>query len=271
MVYKFLRSLLFIAAFLTIPKTNAQSMKAIDILSNLKPYTNLLNEILTCEKPILQNKKDFTTTSVCVRSQYGFITLELHYLSTNTNNQAKATKTLYCEIKFEKTLENKMVVSSLYCEDNSRTKTIEKLIKNDTIITTVLWEEKPKTDFYLNKEITQYILIADSIANLSQNCASGDNYQPGNFSEISIDNEFIILSQVNHMNAKSLKHKNNYSIRNLVFTIPLTDKGKKISFFDQQIGSMVVEFSDNSSENNKPCGNAIKEKIKQEIIAFQQK
>jgi hypothetical protein len=64
------------------------------------------------------------------------------------------------------------------------------------------------------------------------------------------------------MNAKSLDHKQDYSLRNLVFTIPFkpeTINNRLLQTY--QVGRMIVEFSDNSSENNKACGQKVIEAL----------
>ena len=53
--------------------------------------------------------------------------------------------------------------------------------------------------------------------------------------------------------------KYNYCLRNLVFTIPLQSDPKKYEkdFQKYQVGIMIVEFSDRSSENNRTCGEKV--------------
>ncbi|MEJ0031007.1 MAG: hypothetical protein WDO15_11800 [Bacteroidota bacterium] len=57
----------------------------------------------------------------------------------------------------------------------------------------------------------------------------------------------IELQQVNYMNARSLDHKDDYSLRSLVFRISLDGNQK-----------MITEFTDRSSQNNRECGERIK-------------
>lgn len=245
-------------------------MTAIDILNNLIPYQKLLHEISSKESATLKNKVGYVSSCCRVKSQYAFITLELDYLTNETIDQASPTRNRYCQIKFQNS-NNQISVNELYCEDKSRTNDIEKIIKENKTITTALWNSSAETSFYYSKTITNYLLIADRIAVESTNCTSGDNYSPGNFSEISIDDSFIILSQLNYMNSRSLDHKNDYSLRKLEFILPLSNKIKTPHYFGQQIGEMLIEFSDSSSENNKSCGKRIEEKITQEKLSFEQK
>jgi len=96
------------------------------------------------------------------------------------------------------------------------------------------------------EHINKHLTTADSVASLAMNCTAGDNYRPGNFSKIIYTNTHIELQQVNYMNAKSLDHKNDYSLRSLVFRIPLSENSK-----------MITEFTDRSSKNNRECGDRI--------------
>jgi hypothetical protein len=119
------------------------------------------------------------------------------------------------------------------------------------------------------KEMDVYLNIAENIARRAHHCASGDDYYPGYFSAIIIQSEGIKLEQINHYNARSLAHKNDYSLRSLTFFIPYQNaKAPKLRFGEECIGAMHVQFSDNSSENNKLCGNRIREQIDREKENF---
>jgi hypothetical protein len=109
------------------------------------------------------------------------------------------------------------------------------------------WPTSGSTDEHnLPDHVYKNLSTADSIANLASNCTMGDDYSPGNFSKVILSKSHIELQQVNYMNAKSLDHKNNYSLRSLVFRIPLDERSK-----------MITEFTDRSSENNRHCGERI--------------
>lgn len=101
-----------------------------------------------------------------------------------------------------------------------------------------------------SNEIIQQLATADDIASKALNCASGDSYEPGNFSKIILTDETIELQQVNHMNAKSLDHKTNYSLRSLIFKIDLKNGSE-----------LEIHFRDSSSPNNKNCGDEIEKAI----------
>jgi hypothetical protein len=99
-------------------------------------------------------------------------------------------------------------------------------------------------------DILKQIDAADNIAGLALNCTKGDEYWPGNFSKVILAANHIELQQVNYMNARSSDHKDDYSLRSLVFRIPLSGDEK-----------MITEFTDRSSLNNRQCGERIKAAI----------
>jgi hypothetical protein len=103
------------------------------------------------------------------------------------------------------------------------------------------------TDLPWTNEIIQQIETADNIAGAAVNCTVGDDYSPGNFSKVLLGPNHIELQQVNYMNARSLDHKDDYSLRSLVFRISLEGNKK-----------MITEFTDRSSQNNRECGERIK-------------
>jgi hypothetical protein len=190
-------------------------------------------------------EKDFTFN---IASQYSFISIDV------LRDDKK-----YAHLEFD-IGDDSANFNKIYCED----RTIEERIKNK--IAALQWpglKSKGQSALPYSEEIKEQLNTADKIAALAVNCARGDNYRPGNFSEILLSKDHIELSQVNHMNAKSLAHKKDYSLRSLVFTIPLGPEAKstKSSFSGYRIGSMVVEFSDRSSENNRRCGDSIEEEL----------
>lgn len=117
-------------------------------------------------------------------------------------------------------------------------------------------------------EINTYLLIAERIALQAHYCGSGDSYHPGCFSEITMTKGGVTLSQINHKNSRSLAHKDNYSLRDLEFFIPLQQGSQKSSYQDEFIGAMRIRFSDRSSENNQECGVRIRKQIDEEKQAF---
>jgi hypothetical protein len=148
---------------------------------------------------------------------------------------------------------------NVYCQDNAVQARISDKIK---LQTWPGWDAPSSGDFFFADEVIESLQTADSIAALTSNCTRGDNYRPGNFSKVAVSSERIELRQINHMNAKSLDHKHDYSLRKLVFTIPFArEKMEKKLFHTYKIGNMMIEFSDNSSENNKRCGQKVIEAL----------
>jgi hypothetical protein len=266
-------SLFLLIGIFFIPKEiNAQNMKAIDILNNLKIYQNLLDEIALKETVVLKDKEGFIKLVKEVESSYSFITLELRTLTKDKSGSlTDFDEILFCEIKFEiDHKDNVAYKEPLYCADKSRTAEIEKLVQEKLVANKLVWNSTVKNDSYSNKEITEYLNKADEIAEQAYNCANGDNYRPGFFSKISIQEDGIHLEQVNHMNSRSTAHKDNYSLRRLEFLLPFTPREKSYHY-DYQIGHLLIAFSDSSSDNNKPCGKAIKEKINESVIRYEKK
>jgi hypothetical protein len=113
------------------------------------------------------------------------------------------------------------------------------------------------------KEIMDCVNTADEIASQAYQCNSGDNYHPGYFTEILPNSHGIFLSQVNRWNSRSIDHKDDYTMRELQFSIPYEeDEVPNNSLDEERIGRMRAKFSDHSSKNNLWCGDLIREKIK---------
>jgi hypothetical protein len=241
-------------------------MNAIDILSNLLPYQSLLKRLVAHEHAHLSAIPAFTKPTTRIRNQYDFITLYLGYLSEQ-DGPHRPIANLYCEVRL-KLNGTVAVVERVHCEEKSRTQALEALVKTHVTAPRNAWNLKLETKHYHSDAVTKYLAIADGIAGPARNCTHGDDYRPGNFSEISVDEDFIILSQINHMNAKSLAHKEDYSLRDLVFTIPLGEARKRQAFDDVMIGEMQVAMSDLSSAPNRSCGAAIAERIAQAQQSF---
>jgi hypothetical protein len=112
------------------------------------------------------------------------------------------------------------------------------------------------------------LTIADEIAKQAHHFSAGDDYRPGYYSEIALNDNGIVLKQINHWNARSIDHKKDYTLRNLEFYISLTEDKPKLSFQQEYIGKMIVLFSDRSSENKKRCADRILKKINEERLRF---
>lgn len=260
----------FIVIFFIPHKAHTQEMNSIDILHNLNVCQDLLKELHQQELPHLQKKENFVKLTKVVSQGYESIRIELIMISNENGSASEVIESLYCRIDF-KINDSEMVFSSLYCADKLRQEDVKKTIESHKVKNACKWNAQPEDSFLYSGSVTEYLAIADAIAKRAHYCVKGDDYRPGYFSEIIITDEDIILSQVNHMNAKSLDHKNDYSLRKLEFTIPLILKERNVSRYDYRIGDMLIEFSDSSSPNNKSCGEAIKEQIEKEKFAYEKK
>jgi len=238
------------------------AMTAIEIISNLKIYQDLLNEICQHEIDYAEKTEGFIRLKKKVKSEYSFITLELQ-LITEGNVEGH----LYCKITFG-LKDSVPALKDIYIEDKTRLSDLEKKINSQLSVHNYQWQDSPEPSAYYEKDILNYLTIANTIAGTAVNCAHGDHYYPGNFSKITVTDTFIKLSQVNHMNSRSLDHKTDYSLRDLEFTIPLTSVAFETSYGDTKIGDMVIHFSDRSSSNNRKCGDAVSEKIESERARY---
>jgi hypothetical protein len=198
-----------------------------------------------------------------VSLKYNTITLTLH---TKSDTVPRHMSHLYLEASFNIESGN-VVIENLYCENAA--------IK-DELHTYIVAHMPERFDTTLEKvppvfteEVLAYLRSADEIAKQAYQCASGDNYHPGYFSEISIEENQIILKQVNRWNARSLDHKKDYHMRDLELYVPLTSDAIKETFVEEQIGRMQIHFSDHSTPNNKVCGDKITEQIKIEKQKFE--
>lgn len=196
-------------------------MNCLDIVAILVEYKSKLSDVLGVDPG-----------SLVIASQYSFIAATID------------SKDIHIEFKID---EKSAKIYKFYCGDKSIEVEIRKKIEAST------WPglESTSTKISWSKDVVDYIRTADEVASLSVDCAAGDSYSPGNFSKVILSKDHIELQQINHMNAKSLDHKKNYSLRSLVFKIPVN-----------VVGEMEVRFSDNSSENNKRCGDQIESELK---------
>ena len=252
---------LFIGLFVFFT-SNAQTMTTIEILQNLKPYVTFLEELKHSELSNVKNQEGFVELRGSVSNQYNFITVRLHCVTSPLNDDRKSfDERLLCEVRFE-IVNDKIVLKEVYHEKPLRNTAIVLSVQSNKKISDVSWQTKVEHPAsYL--EYLQYLTAADQIASLAMNCASGDNYRPGFYSQIEIGEEYIWLTQNNHMNSRSLDHKENYSMRKLKFWIPLIEHPEQTRMFDYTIDAMKLEFSDHSSANNRACGDRIEDKIKE--------
>jgi hypothetical protein len=231
------------------------------IINDLQKYFSLLNKIEDLEREYYEEgESPFPGNfSKSVSLRYNTITLQL-----NCKNEEEASYADYCIATF--TVEGQNVsVADITCERIEREGSIRDQIQN-SIPTT--FPSTIGTD-NLNNETKQYLNIADEIAKQAYLCSSGDDYYPGYFSAIVINDDGIILEQINHWNARSIDHKNNYYLRNLRFYIPNTTTETRLSYSEEKIGKLSIYFSDSSSTNNKKCGDKIFITIQEQKSLFE--
>lgn len=219
----------------------------VDLVQNLLV---LYNKFLAFDR-IVQDDLDKAETSYTCSLSYDTLKFTIH-----------TGRTLYFQCKAN--YNDKTVLPSDFYHANLKDITV--LLKQ--FVKSVLDDTEVQRKLSYPQEIDSYLSIAERIAQQAHYCAAGDNYHPGYFSEISLQQVGITLQQINHMNSRSLAHKKDYSLRNLEFFIPFQSDGQKISFQDQFIGVMRIRFSDRSSENNKKYGDRIRVKIEEEKQAF---
>ena len=191
---------------------------------------------------------DHIGLEIDVTSEYAFIT-------TKVINGGQP----FAQIRFQLTDEAGKLVS-IFCDSDAMQKSLAEKIERENWPG---WQASASIETKFPEQVLQAMNSADSIAALVTNCTRGDDYRPGNFSKISASERRIKLEQINHMNSRSLSHKDNYSLRQLVFTInldssPVNEPGRG----EYQIGIMKVEFSDHSSANNRICGDKVIAELK---------
>ncbi|MBL0740448.1 hypothetical protein [Chryseolinea lacunae] len=234
-------------------------METLSILNALREVQTLLVILETMEEKDRQAAGDsFDGFSTMLVVSYHTVKLKL-FLDRKLPKQEKHASAVYLQVTFE--IENdRLVYAGLYCEKREQEARVEDFIKQNTPPGGYTWNTSAKQSTY-SESVTRYLTIADTIAKQAHHCNAGDDYRPGYFSEIVVEEDRVVLKQINHWNSRSIDHRNDYTLRDLEFDIPITGVAKAPSFQDETIGDMLVYFFDRSSENNKGCGNKIKEQI----------
>jgi hypothetical protein len=236
-------------------------MTSIEILSALQDYISLLNTIRDRQVSANPGQEFIPTVSL----SYNNINLKLD--TRNGANENNVAATLYLKCAFEIDQE-KVFNTEVYCENKGAEADLKEFILHHTPPAGYPWNTQPKANLY-DEALLSYISSADRIAKPGHDCASGDRYAPGYYSNMIVTENSIVLEQINRWNSKSLDHKNDYHMRDLKIFIPLTPRKKKESGFEEfQLGKMSVFFSDRSSKNNRSCGDAIMDKILEEKRNF---
>jgi hypothetical protein len=235
-------------------------MTTIELLGGLKPYTALLATLCDFVKQRNPGQQYNGTVSL----SYDTITVKLARLLALENDRRSFSGELQCSFEIREQI---VFCSGLYCQIKDDQNEIEDLIRLHTPATGRPWNPVAQ-DVVYSPAVSAYLAIADSIAGEGYMCSSGDHYRPGYFSELVISDNEIELKQINHWNARSLNHKNDYHLRDLVLVIPLTPGQERSAGHDYTIGEMTVNFSDRSSVNNRQCGDKIQDRINSAILKF---
>lgn len=228
-------------------------MTTLEILRILQPYQAYLIQLQKVE----MDRQPEYEWSYSISLNYQMV-----HLKILRNTDTDPYKQLYTQIRFK--IENEIIsFESFFCEEPIGNETIINVIKLDSNLHGLAFKINPDCLHTFSDEVIESLSIADRISQHAVNRNTGDSYWPGNYSIIDILPTCIMLTQVNHMNSRSLNHKNDYSLRNLLFRIPLEQNVKiEATFGDVTIGNMLVNFSDRSSANNLSVGDDIMEAIK---------
>lgn len=230
-------------------------MTALEIVHILKAYKKYLIQLQAQE---VQRHPEYEY-SYEVSLSYTFITLKVFRKNTDSTRA-----TLCIQITFR--IENHVIgLTDFFHADKIDTLPITEKIKSNTSLHNVFFAVT-ETANQLSDETITYLDTADRISQHAVNMYHGDSYWPGNYSNVKLTADTITLEQINHMNSRSINHKDNYSLRDLVFQIPLQNTVVlKQSYDARLLGRMVVSFSDRSSQNNRAAGDGIHEQIQKEF------
>ena len=240
--------------------------KTIDLLSGLQEVRTLLTtiELMEMQHHAQSGDPAYAFHKMIVLS-YNVLKLKL-FIDKKLPKQEGHSPALYLQVTFEIN-DDKLEHNGLYCEERDREPEIAQFIQQSKSPAGFLWSTK-KRDVFYNDSVIQYLSLADSIAAQAQHCSSGDDYQPGYYSEIVLEDARIHLKQINHWNARSIDHRDDYFLRDLEFEIPLQPVATRSSFLSDAIGDMQIYFSDRSSDKNKGCGHKIQEQIQMAKMKF---
>jgi hypothetical protein len=184
--------------------------------------------------------------------QHSFLTYEVSVLETRDQRFARY-------YYWKRDMSDGTEPASTYCTDE------EQLLQTREQFHPVSYEYFRSVNTSLHELFSQEVMnsvkTAEAIAQPAYGCMSGDDYAPGVFSKVALSEKGIHLEQINHYNARSLAHKENYSLRNLKFFVPTGADEVRTTYGSEKIGNMLVEFDDRSSANNRECGRLINAKI----------
>lgn len=231
-------------------------MRTLDLLTSLDDYVSLLQAVKDKEASNLADKKEeqgIFITAVSLR--YNFIMLKLEH-GKKLPSSHRYMLSRYMEFTF-RIEQEKVSVATFYFQHKEREAVVKKFILEKA---PTKWLPGNKKNRY-GDDVVRYLSIADDIAKSTQQCAAGDNYSPGYYSEIIVEESRLVLRQTNHWNSRSLDHRDDYHLRDLEFFIPFQSVEEKASSYDYRIEKMFINFSDISSKNNRSCGELLKQKM----------
>jgi hypothetical protein len=231
-------------------------MRTLDLLTSLTEYVTLLQSVKNKELADLSIKKDSEEIFIIsISLRYNFIILKMDRgKKFPTSNRYMLSRYMECTYRID---QDKIVLATFYFQNKEREEVVKKYLFENTPSSWTPGKEKNS----FSPEVVRYLTIADDIAKSAHQCSAGDNYSPGYYSEISVEEDRIVLRQINRLNSRSLDHRDDYHMRDLEFFIPLQVLEEKASSYDFRIDNMFINFSDMSSKNNKGCGQQVMAKI----------
>jgi hypothetical protein len=231
-------------------------MRTLDLLTSLDDYVSLLEAVKDKEISNPFEKKEDPGIFIAVVSlRYNFIMLKLeHGKKLPSSQRYMLSRYMECTFRIE---QDKVSVATFYFQQKEREAAVKKFILENA---PAKWLPGSKKNRY-EESVVRSLSIADDIAQTAYQCEAGDNYSPGFYSEILIEQNRVILRQTNHWNSRSLDHREDYHLRDLEFFIPLQATEEKASSYDYRIETMFINFSDMSSKNNRSCGERLRQKM----------
>ena len=235
-------------------------MNCLVIVNELYRYFSLLVDIERLEQKYVNTTKPVSNFHKSVSLQHDIITLTMKY------NDEENLYSEYFRATFKVVATTTTLLELHYIPDERKNEILDYLQKNSP--KSFNSEMLPNSET-VNEEVMQYLNVADEIAKQAYGCSQGDDYMPGYFSEVIVDDSGVILRQINRWNSRSTLHKNDYHLRDLEFHIPNAGAENKLKYGADKIGRMTILFSDSSSMNNKVCGERIYNEIQLQKIQFE--
>ncbi|WP_158655294.1 hypothetical protein [Flavivirga eckloniae] len=170
---------------------------------------------------------------------------------------------MFLQVEYGIQFPEKLIRYNFYCADKKIFTRLE--ADADPMVGTFEWASNPKNTFELSTKQIEYLQIADRIRSIGNDRDARQS--------IIITSTFIKLNQSNHMNSRSLDHKDSYVLRDLYIIIPLKERNKKEDpkvVGSNYIGDMEIILNDRSAESQRTTGDKIRIAIENEIIKYKQ-